>query len=403
MALINLTLRRVKEAPLLNDEVDTNFENLSDGVDAASCDHYGPEPSITIPGMTWGNPADEIKYRRSADNTSWLPESKLFVDMTGYSPVTSFKNKLINGDFQIWQRAASQTTSGYGSDDRWSNTHVGSTKTHSRLALTALETQSLPGFTSMSRTVVTSVAGAGNHVFKSQAIEDVRLLAGRKVTVSFYAKADAAKNIAVEFTQGFGTGGSPSAAVTGIGAAKVMLSTTIARYSVTVDIPSVNGKTIGSDDNHSTSLHFWFDAGSTYNTRTASLGQQSGTFDIGGVQVELGDRVTNLDLRPRAVEQMLCERYYEQMLGAGLSTAGGTQLAGSTLAMGQADTIAFWRFRQIKRRTPTFGLMPTGAWGLGPPNVINPSVEGLAMAHTGAFYMAAAARNVPICYVDAEL
>jgi hypothetical protein len=44
----------------------------------------------------------------------------------------------------------------------------------------------------------------------NQNIEDVRTFAGQQITVSFWAKADAAKPIAVEFIQKFGFGGSPS-------------------------------------------------------------------------------------------------------------------------------------------------------------------------------------------------
>jgi hypothetical protein len=44
-------------------------------------------------------------------------------------------------------------------------------------------------------------------------IEDVRTFAGQQVTISFWAKADATKNIAVELVQGFGSGGSPSTEV----------------------------------------------------------------------------------------------------------------------------------------------------------------------------------------------
>lgn len=238
----------------------------------------------------------------------------LTVPMVVTDSPLSFRNKLINGGFDIWQRGTSQTANGYGSDDRWANGHAGSTKTHSRQAFAAGQTD-VPGNPRYySRTVVTSVAGAGNYAIKFQKIEGASTLSGKTVTLSFYAKADAAKNIAVEFQQEFGTGGSPSAAVTGIGAQTVALTTSWQRYTVTVAIPSISGKTLGTDSNDSLGLFFWFDAGSNWNARSAALGQQSGTFDIANVQVEEGSVATSFEQRPLGLELQLCRRYYEQSL-----------------------------------------------------------------------------------------
>jgi hypothetical protein len=97
------------------------------------------------------------------------------------------------------------------------------------------------------RTVVSSVAGAGNYAALHQFIEGVRTFAGQQVTVSFWAKVDATKNIAIELLQGFGTSGSPSAAVTGIGTTKVSIGTNWQKVTVTATLPSINGKALGTD------------------------------------------------------------------------------------------------------------------------------------------------------------
>lgn len=227
--------------------------------------------------------------------------------------VYGFKNHIINGNFDIWQRGTSQTTSGYGSDDRWANYNTGSTKTHSRVACTDTE-RVLFSASAFSRTVVNSVAGAGNAANKLQHIEDVTKLAGKTVTLSFWAKADSSKNIAVEFVQRFGTGGSPSAEVQGVGSQLVSLTTTWQKKTVTVTLPSIVGKTLGTDGVHTTStaLAFWFDAGSEYNARAANLGQQSGTFDIAQVQLEEGSVATPFEQRHVGLELSLCQRYYEE-------------------------------------------------------------------------------------------
>ncbi len=230
------------------------------------------------------------------------------------SDLSHFKNHIIDGRFDFWYEGTTQTTSGYGSDTMWKNTNSGSTKTHSQQVFTVGGTfpdgKLYPQY--FSRTVVTSVAGAANYVLKTQKMEDVTKLAGKMATLSFYAKADANKNIAIEMSQAFGTGGTPSATVSGIGAQKIALTTSWAKYTATIAIPSISGKTLGTDgvSTSYTSFGFWFDAGSDYNARTDTLGQQSGTFDIAMVQLEDGSVATDFQDISYGVEENRVYRYY---------------------------------------------------------------------------------------------
>lgn len=238
-----------------------------------------------------------------------------------------FRNKLINGGFDIWQRGTSQTSSGYGSDDRWLNLNNGSTKTASQQAFALGQTE-VPGNPKyFSRTVVSSVAGIGNSVTKHQKMESVNTLAGQTATLSFWAKADAPKNMAVEFYQEFGSGGSPSSAVSGISVTTIALTTAWKYYTVTVNIPSISGKTIGTNNNDNLQIVFWFDAGSNFNARTNSLGNQSGTFDIAQVQLEAGPVATPFEHRPYGLELSLAQRYF---CNVGLSNMYYSSIATST-------------------------------------------------------------------------
>jgi hypothetical protein len=244
----------------------------------------------------------------------------------GNAGPVSLRNKIINGGFDVWQYGTSQTGNGYGSDDRWFNGNSGSTKTHSQQAF-ALGQTDVPGNPLyFSRTVVTSAAGAANFVQKAQKIEEVRTLSGRKATLSFWAKADAAKNIAVEIVQEFGTNG--SAPVTGIGSALYALTTVWKKFTVTVDIPSIAGKTVGAGNN--LRLNFWFDAGSDFNTRTASLGHQSGTFDIAQVQIEEGTVATLFAGRHIQKELALCQRYARVIVASARFPASGASQFSNT-------------------------------------------------------------------------
>jgi len=224
-------------------------------------------------------------------------------------PIAGMRNAIINGNFDIWQRGTSFTGSEYGAD-RWFNTRSGTTQTVTRQTFTLGQT-AVPGEpTYFCRTVVSSVAGAGSFSILVQKIEGVRAFAGQQVTISFWAKADATKNIAVELAQVFGSGGSPSTDVTAIGLSKVSIGTTFQKVTVTATVPSISGKTLGTNNDDNLALLIWLDAGSNWDARTDTLGQQSGTFEIAQVQVEPGPVATPFERRPIGTELALCQRYY---------------------------------------------------------------------------------------------
>lgn len=229
--------------------------------------------------------------------------------LTGYQP--TYRNLIINGDFSTWQRGTGPvTTNTYNADDRWINTHLGSAKTVTQQTF-ALGQTAVPGDPEFfSRTVVTSVANVANYVAKVQRIESVRRLAGKNLRLSFWAKADAPKPIAIDLLQKFGTFGSPSPDVSGIGAQKFNLTTSWQKFTATIAMPSIAGKTLGVQNDY-TELRFWFDAGSNYNSVTASLGQQSGTFDLSQIQLEIGTVETAFETLPPGEMLALCERYYQ--------------------------------------------------------------------------------------------
>jgi hypothetical protein len=286
---------------------------------------------------TDANTASTIVARSAAGNFN--------ISSINNGPLAGMRNAIINGNFDHWQRGTSFTGSEYGAD-RWINARSGTTHTASRQAFTLGQTD-VPGEpTYFCRTVVSSVAGAGNFCNLIQRIEDVRSFAGQQVTISFWAKADATKNIAVDLVQSFGTGGSPSAAVTSIGTTKVSIGTTFQKVTITTTLPSISGKTLGSNNDHSLILSIFFDAGSDFNARTDTLGQQSGTFEIAQVQVEPGPVDTPFERRPIGVEFSLCERYYE---------VGNLSLFSGNVTSGNAYNSVV-KYSTGKRATPSVVL-----------------------------------------------
>lgn len=246
-----------------------------------------------------------------------------------------FRNKLINGNFDIWQRGTSQTIGGYGSADRWRPGGGTSTLVVSQQSFDVAQTE-VPGNPKYYlRQVVTSSTGGNSYL--QQRIESVNTLAGKTATLSFWAKADSNKNIAIEVTHNFGTGGSPSTSITGTGVTTHSLTTSWQKFTTTVSIPHMTDTglaggtplTIGTDGNDFVSIMFWFDAGSSLDSRTNSLGNQSGTFDIAQVQLEEGSAATPFEQRPIGMELGLCQRYYQQLepsIYSGTSN-GTTQVA----------------------------------------------------------------------------
>jgi hypothetical protein len=280
------------------------------------------------------------------------------------------RNYLINGNFDKWDYATSQTSNMYGSDNRWMNGNYGSTKTHSQVACGDTE-RALFNAMYFSRTQVSSVTGAGNYALKAQSIENVNLLAGKTVTLSFWAKADANKNIAIEILQGYGTGGSPSAGSVGAASQLIALTTTWQKKTITVTLAPIVGKTLGTDGVQTTYnlISFWFDAGSNFNARTANLGQQSGTFDIAQVKIEDGSVATN-GWHPYDGEfggdDSACERYLPKITN---NTYG---IVGQAI---DANTVkCACKFRVRPRVAPTGIIIPSGN---GIAQVINASGTGL--------------------------
>jgi hypothetical protein len=226
------------------------------------------------------------------------------------------KNKIINGDFGIWQRGTTGTA-GYVAD-RFSSFSNVTTNSISQQTFTP-GTAPVAGYegTYFIRQVITSGGTASSRSLFEQKIEDVRTLAGQTVTASFWAKADAAKNISIEVAQQFGSGGS---AQVNTAIAKQAITTSWARYSFTFTVPSVAGKTIGAGS--LITLLLWLDAGSDFNARTNSLGNQSGTFDFWGVQVEAGSIATPFQTATGTIQGELaaCQRYYYRVVTNAMAT-----------------------------------------------------------------------------------
>ena len=262
-----------------------------------------------------------------ANGESLVADSSTATGLRYTSLFGANKNKIINGDFYVNQRSfASGSADNSYNFDRWQANSSGGTVTTTANTFT-LGAAPVAGYEGRNfLTVATSgQTTSAQLTLVSQKIESVRTFANQTVTVSFWAKANSGTpKIAAEFQQNFGTGGSPSASVNTY-AGQATLSTSWARYSVSVAVPSISGKTLGTNNNDLISLILWYSAGSDYNARTGSLGLQNATIDIWGVQVEAGSVATAFQTASGSIggELALCQRYYyRQKASQAYSTFG---------------------------------------------------------------------------------
>jgi hypothetical protein len=170
------------------------------------------------------------------------------------------KNKIINGDMNIWQRGTTVTDPAGGTflADRFYISYDGTaptSRTYSQQTF-ALGTAPVAGYEGkfFARVAVTT-KGSNTRTGLIQSMESVRTFAGQTVTISFWAKCDSARTGSIVVIQNFGTGGSPSSSVTVTDSA-VSYSSSWARYSLTVAIPSIAGKTLGTAGNDYLSIQF---------------------------------------------------------------------------------------------------------------------------------------------------
>ncbi len=237
-----------------------------------------------------------------------------------------FKNRLINGTFDWWQRgfsaAAYQGASKYLAD-RWVTTAGFATIAPSAQTF-ALGTQNVPdGPYYWHRCAVVTGANAGEYALMCQRIENLSMYSNKQMTISFWAKADAAKKMGFELQHTYGTGGSTTddaAATTSFN-----LTANWQKFQFTFNTKDMGGKINGPGA--ALIINFWFTSGTTYATRSGGLPMQSGTFDIAQVKLEFGPNATPFENRPYAAELALCQRYYRKSYDMGVTP--GTAVAAS--------------------------------------------------------------------------
>lgn len=256
-------------------KVNSNFDELYDLVE-----DLPPDLTTEIATLT-----TEIAQRQPlASNLTALSSG----------PVAGFRNKIINGAFEIWQRGTTFTTNLFTAD-RWL-CHPG---TGGSLVVTrgnfATPHPVIPGNPQHFIQIVRNAAASGPSNFIAQRVEDVRILAGRKVTASFWLRCvSGTQEVRVVFGNAYGTGGSPAEYVV----VPITCGDVWTRFEITAELPGLAGKTLGGGH------HTLFALQDDNPSRLYQV-------QVYGVQLEEGEVATPFERRPPALEMVLCQRYFE--------------------------------------------------------------------------------------------
>jgi hypothetical protein len=264
---------------------------------------------------------------------------------------TPMKNYLINSNFDFWQRATSQslTSSNAYVADRWNwGTGSAGTSVISRQALSSNNVDLIGQGVQYCLQSSTSVAGTTPIHY--QRVENVQSLAGKQVTLSFWARTstgNGAYSVTPIFIQNFGSGGSTSVTTNGTAISVAETSGAFIKYTQTITIPSIAGLTVGT----SSYLELRLATGNTFNGLIYQITQ---------IMLNEGPVPAPFQLAGNSIsgELALCQRYFEKSFeidtvpsngGGAFSTQVGL-IAGGVHNSGDGGNVYF---KAVKRAVPT--------------------------------------------------
>ena len=268
------------------------------------------------------------------------------------------QNLAQNGAMSVWQRSGTTVsaiaTSNYSADrfiTYWNGS--GAVINQSRQDLTRAERLIIGnGITNYFRWSQATAGTAATFHIVSQYMENLCRFLGKTVTLSFWAKADAARTVNTSFMKRYGTGGSADEDLTPITAHS--LTTTWQRFSKTITISDDDLKTFGPDNTSALRFGFYLPLNVIQ------------VIDITGVMVNPGSEVAPFsDAGPQEIVllQRAFEKSYDVDVTPGALTQGGaafTRPQFTTLG-NTTDT----RYKVTKRVTPTLTAYSPGSGTAG--------------------------------------
>lgn len=262
-----------------------------------------------------------------------------FADSTKMSTApVGFKNRIINGDFRVWQRGTSFTSvaSGQYTADRWQ-------LSYRTAGVTITRASDDPTYYGVRLT--NTDASVQSFDFE-QRIEDVTQFTNGVFMLSFYAKSSTSVTGNMNCYVNYGSGGSSQDTATYSSAFSV--TTTRTKFTIPITFPNMSAKTIGS----SNYVRLLF--------TPVSL-PASAWMELDSVQLEAGATATPFEWRPLTMELQLCHRYYKQYIGA--SAPAYTRIAiGENVSGSRCDPVIV--YSTIMRTAPTLSISANSHFGI---------------------------------------
>jgi len=280
-----------------------------------------------------------------------------------------FKNRIINGQMQIAQRATSATitagstiAAGYSTVDRFYVYCTGANVTAAQVAGSGATRNRLQITGAASVTAV----GIGQRIEALNSYD----MAGSTATLSVDISNSLLTTVTwtayyANTTNTFGTLASPTR--TQIATGTFTVSSTLTRYNTQISIPAAA----------TTGIEVVFTVGA----------QTSGTWVVGNVQLEESSIATSFDYRSYPTELAMCQRYFWQWAGGVVVRFG----------MGYNDTTTSgycsFYLPCPMRITPTIGSLSMTSNGVTlTPSGTNSSANQVAFSYTGTGYTVGASQ-----------
>ena len=252
---------------------------------------------------------------------------------------SSFKNLLINGDMQIWQRATAATasTTGYATVDRWQvneSSDGAITSEQSALSTADKATTGCRNALLIKCTTADTSIASSQFSYLAQGMEGQFLshlgwgtTSAKTLTLSFWVKAYVAATYTISIKKYDNTTYQIPIEYT-VNSSNTWEKKTIVISPTSGSTSLITGANGAFDQDNGIALLLTFGLtwGSTYNgtsgtwatgahfstsNQTNFLSSTDNTFYLTGVQLEVGDQATDLEQVPFDVQLHRCMRYYE--------------------------------------------------------------------------------------------